>query len=113
MHIQKGAYLMKLNDFLLGVVTGVAATYIIKEVSEKVSPYKNANQVLEDIKDAFKVQGPIDGSWIFMDPQTFHKEDIEIPIYKGGISRVEEGETVNFEFAADARTGSVVDLVRV
>ena len=104
---------MKLRDFLLGVVTGIAATYIIKEVSEKVNPYKNANNVLEDIKDAFKAQGPIDGSWIFMEPQTFHKENIEIPIYKGGISRVEQGETVNFEFAADARTGTVVDLVRV
>ncbi|RPJ95862.1 hypothetical protein CW357_08275 [Rummeliibacillus sp. TYF005] len=104
---------MKLQDFLLGVATGIATAYVIKEASEKVSPYKNANSVLDDIKDAFKTQGPIDGSWIFMEPQLFHKESIEIPVYKGGISRVEDGEAVNFEFAADARTGSVVDLVRV
>lgn len=104
---------MKLRDFLLGVVTGIAAAYVIKEASEKVNPYKNANTVLNDIKDAFKAQGPIDGSWIFMEPQTYHKEDIEIPVYKGGISRVENGETVNFEFAADAKTGTVVDLVKV
>lgn len=104
---------MKLRDFLLGVATGIAAAYVIKETSEKVNPYKNANTVLNDIKDAFKAQGPIDGSWIFMEPQTYHKEDIEIPVYKGGISRVENGETVNFEFAADAKTGTVVDLARV
>ncbi|MBO2536076.1 hypothetical protein [Rummeliibacillus suwonensis] len=104
---------MKLQDFLLGVATGIATAYVIKEVSEKVNPYKNANAVLENIKNAFKIQGPIDGSWIFMEPQLFHKENIEIPVYKGGISRVEEGETVNLEFAADAKTGSIVDLVRV
>lgn len=104
---------MKLQDFLLGVATGIATAYVVKEVSGKVNPYRNANNILDDIKVAFKEQGPIDGSWIFMEPQLFHKENIEIPVYKGGISRVEEGETVNFEFAADARTGSVVDLVRV
>ncbi len=104
---------MKLRDFLIGAATGIAVTYVIKEASEKVSPYKNANHILDDMKEQFKAQGPIDGSWIYMEPQTFHKEDIEIPVYKGGISRVEEGETVNFEFAVDARTGSVVDLVRV
>ena len=46
---------MKLQDFLLGVATGIATAYVIKEVSEKVNPYKNANAVLENIKNAFKI----------------------------------------------------------
>ena len=33
---------MKLNDFVLGVVTGLAAAIIIKEVTEQVSPYISA-----------------------------------------------------------------------
>ena len=41
---------MKLQDFLLGVATGIATAYVIKEASEKVSPYKNANSILNDIK---------------------------------------------------------------
>ncbi|AMW99648.1 hypothetical protein M2M59_11115 [Rummeliibacillus sp. G93] len=104
---------MKLGDFLLGVATGISAAYVVKRVGEKVSPYENADHVLNNIKEAFKEQGPIDGSWIYMQPETVYKENIEIPVYKGGISRVQEGETVNFEFSADARTGSVVDLVKV
>lgn len=104
---------MKLRDFLFGVATGLAAAYLIKEASEKIYPNKPANSVLTDIKNLFKQEGPIDGSWIFMEPEVFKKENIEIPVYKGGISRVHNGETQSFEFAADAKTGSIVDLVRV
>ncbi|HIX43763.1 peptidase M4 [Kurthia sp. 3B1D] len=104
---------MKLRDFLIGVATGVAAAYVLKEASTRVNPNRNPNSVLEDIKNQFKQEGPIDGSWIYMQPETFKKENISIPVYKGGISRVEDGEQVNFEFAADAKSGAIVDLVRV
>lgn len=104
---------MKLCDFLVGVVTGVAVAYVVKETSTRVNPNKNPNAVLEDIKNEFKKDGAIDGSWIYMQPETFKKENITIPVYKGGISRVEDGEAVNFEFAADAKSGTIVDLVRI
>lgn len=104
---------MRARDFLIGVVAGVAAAYVYKEATNRVSPNRNPNAILEEIKDEFKKQGPIDGSWIFMQPETFYKENISIPVYKGGISRVEDGESVNFEFAADSKSGTIVDLVRV
>ncbi|MBQ0140897.1 MAG: hypothetical protein KBT36_16600 [Kurthia sp.] len=104
---------MKARDFLIGVVTGVAAAYVFKEATTRVNPNRNPNAILEEIKQEFKKQGPIDGSWIFMQPETFYKENISIPVYKGGISRVENGESVNFEFAADSKSGAIVDLVRV
>lgn len=109
----RGYSVMRARDFLIGVITGVAAAYIIKETTVRVSPNRNPNAILEDIKSEFKKQGPIDGSWIFMQPETFYKENISIPVFKGGISRVEDGESVNFEFAADSRSGAIVDLVRV
>ncbi|MEG0380929.1 MAG: hypothetical protein RR603_04435 [Kurthia sp.] len=104
---------MKARDFLVGVVAGVAAAYVIKETTSRVCPNKNPNIVLNDIKEAFKAQGPIDGSWIYMQPETFYKENIAIPVFKGGISRIEDGENINFEFAADTKSGTIVDLVRV
>lgn len=45
---------MKLRDFLIGVATGLAAAVIIKEASEKVSPFVPAGQVLENIKKNLK-----------------------------------------------------------
>jgi predicted small secreted protein len=101
---------MKLRDFMLGVVTGLAAAVIIKEVTEKVSPYKSANEILENIKADFKKDAPIDGSWIYMKIENFSNGFTEVPVYRGGISRLKNGEMETYEFAADARTGAVVDL---
>ena len=101
---------MKLRDFMLGVVTGLAAAVIIKEVTEKVSPYKSANEILENIKSDFKKDSPIDGSWIYMKTENFSNGFTEVPVYRGGIPRLKDGEMETYEFAADARTGAVVDL---
>ena len=68
---------------------------------------------LENIKNEFKEVAPIDGSWIFMKTEEFSNGVSTVPVYRGGISRVTDGNTETFEFAADARTGVVVDLQQV
>lgn len=103
---------MKLRDFMLGVATGFAAAVIIKEASERISPFIPANQVLDNIKDEFKKESPIDGSWIYMKPEDFNNGVVTIPVYKGGISRIVNGEMESIEFAADARSGVIVDLTK-
>lgn len=104
---------MKIRDFLIGVATGVAATIIIKETANRVSPYVPANHVLNNVKAAFKKEAPIDGSWIYMKTEDFYNGVTSIPVYKGGISRIMNGEMEAFEFAADARSGVIVDLKRI
>lgn len=101
---------MKLRDFILGVMTGLAAAIIVKKTSEKISPYMSADQVLENIKHEFKKDAPIDGSWIVMKPEQFKNGLIELPVYRGGISRMVNGEIETYEFAADATSGVVVEL---
>ncbi|MBM7606802.1 hypothetical protein QUF56_16295 [Ureibacillus composti] len=103
---------MKLRDFMLGVATGLAAAIVIKEASEKISPYVPANQVLNNVKAEFKKETPIDGSWIYMKTEDFDNGVMSIPVYRGGISRMVDGEIEYFEFAADARSGVIVDLVK-
>lgn len=104
---------MNLRDFMLGVTTGLAAAVLIKEASERIQPYVSANQVLNNIKEEFRKESPIDGSWIYMKPEDFNNGITTIPVYKGGISRIVDGETENFEFSADARSGVIVDLKKV
>ena len=91
----------------------MAAAIIIREVSHKVAPYKSANDVLNDIKAAFKQEGPIDGSWIYMKSENFNTGLMEVPVYRGGISRIADGDLETFEFAADARTGAIMELNKV
>lgn len=104
---------MKLRDFLVGVATGLAAAVIIKETSSRISPYVPANNVLNNIKEQFKQQAPIDGSWIYMKTEEFNNGISTFPVYRGGISTIVDGETKSYEFAADAKTGVIVELKEV
>ncbi|AWE08371.1 hypothetical protein DCE79_13595 [Lysinibacillus sp. 2017] len=104
---------MNMKDFALGVVTGVAAAIVVKEMSERVSPYASPNNILNSIKDEFRKQAPIDGSWIYMKTENFSNGFTETPVYRGGISRTLDGEIENYEFAADARSGAIIDIQQV
>ena len=48
-----------------------------------------------------------------MKTEDFTNGIITIPVYRGGISRMHEGKMQTFEFAADARSGVVVELTEV
>ena len=104
---------MNMKDFALGVVTGVSAAIIVKEVSERVSPFASPNSILDNIKEEFRKHAPIDGSWIYMKTENFNNGFTETPVYRGGISRTIEGEVENYEFAADARSGAILEIKQV
>lgn len=101
---------MKLKEFLVGVLTGVAAGIVVNEAIHRIDKNVAADSVLNDVKDAFKKEGPIDGSWIVMKTEPFSNDVITMDVYRGGISRIKNGEVEQFEFAADAATGTVVEL---
>ncbi len=48
-----------------------------------------------------------------METEPFKRQDVSTDVYRGGISRIREGEIEQFEFFADARTGTVVDLIKL
>src|SRR5690625_5076826 len=104
---------MKTKDFLAGILTGVAAGILVKEVIERANPYVSADSVLNNIKDEFKKEGPIDGSWIVMKTEPFENKMITMDVYRGGISRITNGELEQYEFAANATTGTVVELTKL
>ena len=47
-----------------------------------------------------------------MKTEPFKNKVITMDVYRGGISRIKNGELEQFEFAADAKTGTVVELVK-
>lgn len=103
---------MKKRDLLIGFSTGIAAGFLIREVAHRIEPMKPAEYVLHGIKQTFKQEGPIDGSWVYMKTEPFKRQAITTDVYRGGISRVREGEIEQFEFFADARTGTVIELIK-
>jgi predicted small secreted protein len=100
---------MNWKSFALGVSVGIVAGVAAKELisqNTKVSPEK----VLENVKDQFKQNGPISGSWIHMKAEPFEKHQVHYQVYKGGISKNTNGTTEQYEFIADASTGTLLDV---
>lgn len=104
---------MKNRDLLIGFATGVAATFVIKEMVDRNQKLYPADEVLKQVKNSFKEEGPIDGSWIYMKTEPYTQHAITTDVYKGGITRHRDDELEQFEFMADAFTGAVVEVSKV
>ncbi|MDQ0220314.1 hypothetical protein ELQ35_03075 [Peribacillus cavernae] len=100
---------MNWKTLLLGAVAGFAAGYAGKQIWEQ-SGNPSPEKVLENVKSAVKKDGKIYGSWILMKPETYEKFDLDYQVYRGGITRHNEGKREQFEFVADASTGTVIDF---
>lgn len=100
---------MNWKSFILGAAVGLAGGYAFKEImtqKSNVSPDK----VLELVKNKFKQQGAISGSWIHMETEPYEKGSIQYQVYKGGITKHKNGTNQQFEFIADAATGTILDV---
>lgn len=100
---------MNWKSFLLGAAAGVAAGIIAKELLDP-SGYTSPEKVLADVKERIKKNGQIYGSWIVMNPETYVKNEMEYDVYNGGITRDIDGKREQFEFIADAKTGTLLEL---
>lgn len=103
---------MNWKSFLLGLgsglVGGMTAYYFLEKGNNTrtISPEK----ILDGVKSTFKEQGPILGSWIHMEVEPYVKDKIQYRVYKGGISKNSDNTTKQFEFIADAITGTILSI---
>ncbi|WP_077214279.1 PepSY domain-containing protein [Bacillus dakarensis] len=103
---------MNWKSFLLGLGVGIMSGYATKELLSQKT-YVSPEKALANAKAAFKQAGPISGSWIQMKPESYVKQDLLYTVYKGGISRSTHNDIEQFEFIADAHTGSIIETVRL
>lgn len=73
----------------------------------------DSDDVLQKVKNEFKKEGPIEGAWIEMTKVPWKKFAYETDVYYGGVSRKEEEKLVQYEFIADAYTGSLIDIYKI
>ena len=99
---------MSWKKFVLGLSVGFAGAYLLRNsIPEQTI---SAEKALKIAKNVFKENGPIDGSWIHMVPETFEKFNLSYNVYKGGISRTIENEVKQFEFLVDTKTGTILEV---
>ncbi|EUJ32864.1 hypothetical protein MFLO_06234 [Listeria floridensis FSL S10-1187] len=100
---------MDWKAFVAGTFAGAAAGHLLYHYVLGDSEI-SGDVILENVKDAFKKEGPIEGSWIQLKKQHYKKYAIDTYVYHGGITAIREGEKKQFEFIADAKTGTVIDI---
>lgn len=91
---------------------GIVSGYLLNGYVKKNKPL-NGDKILKRIKKAFLEEGPIEGSWIELTKVPMQKFALKTKVYYGGISRIEENQLVQYEFLADAYTGTVLDIYRL
>jgi predicted small secreted protein len=101
---------LSLRKFLFGVAVGIAGTFIVQKLKPTTI---TSDHALKIVKQEIKKQGPIDGSWIHMEPETIERKNISYRVYKGGISRVFENKPEQLEFLVNAENGTILDLNEV
>ncbi|WP_077621258.1 PepSY domain-containing protein [Sediminibacillus massiliensis] len=100
---------MKWKNIVIGAGVGALAGYVILQQldkQQKVTPEK----ALKSAKEAFKQDGPISGSWIYMKPEEMEKNGLTYTVYRGGVTRTIDGKSTQYEFKVDAETGSLLDV---
>lgn len=99
---------MSWKRFVLGMSIGFAAGLLVtKEIQkEKVSPEKILKLVKQNLNQKFHITG----SWIHMIPETFEKNEIQYTVYRGGITTSQGDELIQYDFVADAKTGTILEL---
>lgn len=95
--------------FASGLILGACATALIYEHKKAV----NGDDILENVKKMFLAEGPIEGSWIELHPVPLTRFSSETDVYYGGISRKEDDKLVQYEFIADAYTGTILDIYKL
>lgn len=95
-----------------GLVIGFISGWMTRKETVEQQPYR-ADHILTNIKEIFLEEGSIEGSWIEMQPVPYEKFAYKTDGYYGGISRYENEDLVQYEFIADTKTGSLLELYRL
>lgn len=93
-----------LFSFFLG-----AFTFFLIDKNKPIHP----DRILKQVKKEFRADGSIEGTWIEMTKVPWSKHSYSTEVYYGGLSRFENGVRQQYEFIADAYTGSLIDLYKI
>ena len=101
---------MKLRDLAIGAAIGFACGYMAKSILNDYQ-MQSPDDILTAVKQKMNETGKVIGSWILMTPEPFKKNGLQTQVFKGGLTRILDGEQKQYEFFADAKTGTIIDIV--
>ena len=103
---------MNWKSFFIGVGSGLVGGFLATKMLENYST-TSPEKVLEQVKEVFKKQGPISGSWIHMKAEPYVRDELDYQVFKGGITKLISGVSKQYEFIADATTGTILSIQKL
>jgi predicted small secreted protein len=97
---------MNWKNVITGFAAGFAAAYAIQQKRSSLS----SDEALQIVKQAFKQNGSIDGSWIHTTTKILQKHGMAFEGFNGGISRTVDHEQEHYEFFIDRKSGAILEL---
>ncbi|MCL1630649.1 hypothetical protein M3N64_01605 [Sporolactobacillus sp. CPB3-1] len=101
------------NHFNKTLIIGVIAGYIAGMTVTRIMNGKitlSSEQVLERVKHTAKNQLSFDGAWICLTPHIWSNDQLNHLVYKGGLICNEQGKNHHYDFVADAKSGTILQL---
>lgn len=95
---------------LTAALSGFAAGFAAEKFSAGGRRILSPEKVLRLVKQTAKESVPTDGAWIFLSPHTWTKDALTTVVYRGGLIMNESSPATHYDFIADARTGSLLEL---
>lgn len=95
-------------SLLAGTFLGSALAY-----TYQANKSLKRTQILDQVKALFLREGPIEGAWIEETPAPYTDQSHDTKAYFGGITRTEDGELKQYQFAADANSGELLDVYKI
>lgn len=101
-----------INPWLLPVTLG--ASGILGFLAGKLVGQSrlSADDILKMVHNDFAKEGTITGSWINHHRIPYQRFAVRTDAYEGGLTRLEDDQPVDYQFIADAKTGSLISLKR-
>ncbi|MEE6130674.1 PepSY domain-containing protein [Priestia flexa] len=100
---------MKYTQLITGIAVGFASAYLYQKKKSSLS----SMEALQIAKQAFKQNGPINGSWIQTTTKVINRYGLAFEGYSGGITRSVDGSREQYEFFIDKSSGNIIDLVKI
>lgn len=99
---------MNRKQFLLACCASFTFGYIVKDIVDHHYKKVTPERALQYAKEQFERHQPIASSWIYTHIEHLHMNGLSYDAYRGGMTRDIDGKTHEYEFYADAETGTVI-----
>jgi predicted small secreted protein len=106
----KGSGLLGWKKFLLGVTVGAASAVLVHSQLNK--EFISAEKALKFVKEAFKKEGPIEGSWINTERESYENNNVIYQVYRGGVSKKTDGVLTHYQFVVNAKNGTFIEVIK-